>query len=173
MPDFTQGKIYVLRSHQTADIYVGSTTIALSQRIALHRNSYKEWLEGKRRYITSFELLKHPDAYIELLELWPCGCKAELEKREGHHIRSLQCVNKRVEGRTDAEYYQDNRDKILKIRAEYYQDNREKIAEQKAEKTECIHCGSMISRQWMAAHQKTFKCKSKRECLIIDLSEEV
>lgn len=40
--------------------------------------------------------MEHPDHYIELVELFPCYDKDQLEKREGEIIRSLSCVNKNI-----------------------------------------------------------------------------
>jgi hypothetical protein len=38
--------------------------------------------------------------YIELIVNYPCSCLDELRREEGKHIRLMECVNKRVEGRT-------------------------------------------------------------------------
>jgi hypothetical protein len=39
---------------------------------------------------------KYDDVRIELIEEFPCENKMELNKREGHYIRTLECVNKRI-----------------------------------------------------------------------------
>ncbi len=46
-------------------------------------------------YCASYETLRHVDARIELIELWPCESKVELLQREQHHINNMPCVNKR------------------------------------------------------------------------------
>jgi hypothetical protein len=43
---------------------------------------------------------KYDDVRIELIEEFPCENKMELNKREGHYIRTLDCVNKVIPGRT-------------------------------------------------------------------------
>ena len=51
----------------------------------------------------------------------------ELRKREGEHIKNTDCVNKRVECRTNKEYKQDNKDKLSEQAKEYYKNNKNKI----------------------------------------------
>jgi len=95
MPNYNNGKIYCLRSHQTNDVYYGSTTQKkLAVRKGGHKADYKRWVAGKGHYKTSFELVKYDDCYIELVELYPCKCKGELERREGEIIRYNECINK-------------------------------------------------------------------------------
>ena len=109
MPNFANGKIYSIRSHQTEQIYIGSTTQTLAQRFAKH----------KTMACSSREILQHSDAYIELLENYPCADKNELNRREGHFIRTMLCVNKNIAGRTEAEYYVDNKEKRLEYQNQY------------------------------------------------------
>ena len=109
MPDYKQGKVYCLRSHQTDDVYIGSTIQPLHKRLYGHKVSYKRWKEGKFGCLTSFEIIKHDDCYIELLEECPCDNKNQLERREGQLIRELDCVNKVVAGRTKQQWHQDNK----------------------------------------------------------------
>jgi len=55
--------------------------------MAKHRYAYKAYLKNEKKSDTSYEVLKHDDAYIELLEEFPCANKAQLCKREGELIR--------------------------------------------------------------------------------------
>ena len=113
--DYSKGKIYTIRSPQTEQIYIGSTTQSLAQRLSKHRYSYKAYKAKmcKSSYTTSYNILKYDDHYIELLELCPCTYKAELHRRENQLIRAHNnCVNKIQPGRTDKEYYEDNKEKI-------------------------------------------------------------
>ena len=100
MPDYSNGKIYCIRSYQTGDIYIGSTTQKLCKRMTDHRKDYKSWVNGKCSYTTSFDISKLGDAYIELLEICPCSCREEVHKKEGCYIRKMKCVNKCVPCRT-------------------------------------------------------------------------
>jgi hypothetical protein len=136
MPNYSQGKIYSIRSYLTEDVYYGSTCQKLSDRLAGHKKNYKRWLLNKELGISSsyriFE--KDIDAYIELLELYPCNSKIELHKREGEIIRVNVCVNKRIAGRTQKEYQQENKEQILEYRNQYHQNNKEQIAEKQKQR---------------------------------------
>lgn len=129
MPDYQNGKVYAIRSFLTDIVYVGSTTVPLSRRMVQHRCDYNN--TSGSRYKTSAEILKLGDAYIELLENYPCNSREELSKKEGEYIRKLDCVNKRIAGRTPSEYqtayYQANKERIDAQTALYRQANKEKI----------------------------------------------
>lgn len=114
MSDYSKGKIYAIRSHSIDKVYVGSTTQPLSKRMAEHRSCLK-----LNRNRMSGEILQYPDAYIELIENFPCENKEQLNKREGEIIRSMDCVNKRIAGRTMPEYRKDTKDRILEKQREW------------------------------------------------------
>ena len=78
---------------------------------------YKRYINRiSKSYFSSYEILKFGDAYIELIEKFPCKDRMELCKREGYYIRKLDCVNKRIAGRSKKEnnklYQINNRDRI-------------------------------------------------------------
>lgn len=123
--DYKNGKIYTLRSHQTDKIYIGSTSTPLHKRLYNHKKLYECWKRGNSVYVTSYEILKYPDVYIELLEEFPCDNKLQLNTREGEYIRKMDCVNKIIPCRTPKEYYHDNRDLILRKKKEFYNSNKE------------------------------------------------
>lgn len=118
------GSIYTIRSHQTDKIYIGSTTQKLSKRMVNHRMMYKSFTKGKCNYMTSFEIIKYNDAYIELISEHQNITKNELHKQEGYAIRNANnCVNICIAGRSKKEYDDENREK----KKEYDRDNYEKI----------------------------------------------
>ena len=126
--DYKNGKIYCLRTHQSDEIYIGSTCSPLYKRLYEHKNNYNNWLNGKYKYYTSYELLKkYNDVYIDLLEEYPCENKNQLRKREGELQREMNCVNKNIAGRTCKEYYDDNKYELLKKQKKYNDDNKEYI----------------------------------------------
>ena len=129
MPDYSNGKIYTIRSYRTDQLYVGSTVQPLYKRLHAHRKDYKRYQNDKGYYTTSFEILKFEDCYIELIEEFPCENKQQLEKREGELIRTNACVNKRIEGRTRAEYREDNKEHIIEQKKQWYEVNKERINE--------------------------------------------
>lgn len=92
------GKLYIIKSKNTNKVYVGSTTQSLEARYSKHVADWESWKDGKReRKVSSFEILEMGDSYIELLELFPCCGKAELELREKEWInQTLNTVNQRL-----------------------------------------------------------------------------
>lgn len=128
--NYKNGKIYALRTHQSNEIYIGSTCSPLYKRLYQHKTNYNNWLNGKMHYITSYEILKYDDVYIDLIEEYPCENKLQLRKKEGEYQREMDCINKNIAGRTNKEYNDDNKDKILEYHKQYYEDNKEKIKEQ-------------------------------------------
>ena len=94
MPNYQLSKIYKLTSPSTTSVYIGSTTQPLYKRHFDHKEMYKRYLNNKTNYTTSFELIKHNDTAITLLERTPCNSKEELAARERHYIDTIPCVNK-------------------------------------------------------------------------------
>tara|TARA_R110001632_G_scaffold182967_1_gene303052 strand:- start:257 stop:862 length:606 start_codon:yes stop_codon:yes gene_type:complete len=136
MPDYQNGKIYKLWSPEGDDIYIGSTTETLCRRKAGHRTSF--YADNNISSKVLFE--KYTDVRIELIEECPCDNKSKLIAREGHYIRTLECVNKCVPDRTKQEYLKDNKEYYKKLRQdtkehtseykkEYYKNNKEHIKE--------------------------------------------
>lgn len=111
--DYKNGKIYKIVSSQTNKCYVGSTAHKLlNSRLSGHKSSYKSYLNNTNHYFTSFEIIKYDDCQIVLIENYPCNTEEELQRREGHWIKQLDCVNKFVTRRTRTEYFEDNHEKI-------------------------------------------------------------
>ena len=131
--DYSKGKIYCLKSCQTNDIYYGSTADTLYKRLSCHKRDYKAYLKGIYHYVSSYEIVKYNDCYIELFENYPCLNRDELRQREGEIIKSNKCVNKCIPGRTNKEYCEDNKDKIAEHKKQYREDNKKQFAEQKKE----------------------------------------
>ncbi len=144
---YQRGQIYTIRSYQTDMFYIGSTYCPLAKRIYKHRQNYKDWKKGNHNFISSYDILKYDDHYIELLEEFPCENKKQLNKREGQHIRSNdKCVNKRVEGRTHIEWLQDHKQDIKEYNKIYYASNNEDH--------EC-ECGGHFRTKNKPAHEKS------------------
>ena len=180
MPDYQKGKIYKIWDSNFTKCYIGSTIEELSQRMAKHRTKYKLYLNNKYPYTTSFGLFKEfglDDCKIELLELYPCNSRAELEAREGHYIRSEECVNRTHIGRTNKEYYWENieyfkergkawreQNKEYKNTTDrkYREENKEAITAKLKEKKQC-ECGCWVSRRNFASHKKSPKHKELME----------
>ena len=124
MPDYQQGKIYVIRSRSQPDLaYVGSTTQDLDKRWRDHILTFESM--GMGMDMSSKHVLQAGDAYIELYEMFPCETGEALRRREGEVQKAIPCVNVQVAGRTNAEYYQDNREVIREKGKAYYAEHKE------------------------------------------------
>lgn len=122
--NYKNGKIYTIRSPNTDKVYVGSTCSTLSKRLYFHKLNHTN---GKSQSTTSFKIFEFGNAYIELVEKFPCDCKTELHKREGHFIRTMNSVNRCISGRTVAEYLIDNKELIKQKEKAYRTLNKEKL----------------------------------------------
>ena len=128
--DYINGRIYKILNYIDNEVYVGSTCLPLSKRMATHRDNARR--PEKQHYLLYTKMMEYgiENFYIELIEAYPCENMGELRKREGHFIREVGTLNKLIAGRTRQEhrreYRRDNREKVLTLKKEYYQDNREK-----------------------------------------------
>ena len=139
MVNYQNGKIYVIKSYQTDMIYIGSTTQSLSMRMGGHRRNHKYYLKtgNKKHHSTVLNILKYDDNYIELVEKYPCNDREELLKREGEIVKETKnCVNKRIDGRSYAQYRIDTKDYQRERCHRYYLENRERLI--KKQKTKDI-----------------------------------
>ena len=129
MPDYNKGKIYTLRCRtDDALIYVGSTIQHLCDRLASHKRDSRTEISKKCPLYRTINN-DWDNWYIELYEEYPCDNREQLCKREGEVIRLIGTLNSKIEGRTNKEWYNDNKEKKKK----YYEDNKEKISKQKKE----------------------------------------
>jgi hypothetical protein len=124
MTSYENGKIYIIKSRTSKLVYIGSTCQTLRKRFAAHKSDYRRGIT-----ISSSRLIELGDAYIELLEEFPCDDREDLNGAEGQWMSIYPtCVNIRVAGRTPTEYYQTNKESIASRHANYYQTNKESIA---------------------------------------------
>ena len=130
MNRYEKGKIYQIVDVGFNKCYIGSTCESLSKRMERHRSKYKQYLKGKEHTKTrSFVLF---DEYgvehckILWIEDYPCGSKKDLEAREGYYQQNTDCINKRIEGRTDKEYRDQNAEREKLRHQKYYQENKAK-----------------------------------------------
>ena len=104
MNKYINGKIYALVSESAQVVYYGSTIQRLSQRKGEHTRDYKKYLYNDGWKCASFDVLKHEDAKIILIEEFPCKSRLELEQREGHWQLNNNCTNINRAGRNIKEY---------------------------------------------------------------------
>ena len=127
MPNYANGKVYMIESLSSGLVYYGSTTQPLYKRFGAHK------ARMKTRNCSSKQVLIYDDAKIVLIELVGCESKEELLAREAHYIRNNECVNKQIPGRTKQEYraiYNElNIDSIREHQKAYEELNKDSIKE--------------------------------------------
>lgn len=187
MDKYRHGKIYGIYSSHTDKVYYGSTFKSLNQRLAFHKYQYNQYQNNNSTYMTSFEIVKYDDHYIELLEDFPCNSKQELQKHEGKIIlQNKDAVNKNIAGRTRKEYKIDKKNEIRNNKKEYYkkykqifvkkrkqyqQENSDRILEHANQKHICA-CGGRYTLCHKSQHIKTSKHKQYFKDLV-DPSEKL
>ena len=133
--DYSKTKIYKIWSLKGDKIYVGATTKdLLCQRMSKHRSMYSSWLKGKGKNITSYLIFEEygvDNCQIELLEMVECKNRDEQKQKEGHYIRTLECVNKVITNRIKSEYDKEFRETHKDAIKEYNEVNKDKINEQR------------------------------------------
>ena len=115
MIDYNNGKIYKIIDNTNNNIYVGSTTKTLKERLDNHI---------KNLNCVSRDIIKNNDFKIELIEYYPCKNKQELLWRERYYIENNDCINKLLPiiTKKEKEDYINSwrRDKYKKINNEEY-----------------------------------------------------
>jgi hypothetical protein len=172
--DYKNGKIYQITDIAYTKMYIGSTTQPLSKRFSGHKSKYNKWKEGLHHKVSIFDIFDEfgiENCKIELIEEYECENKSQLERKEGEYIKNNDCVNKRIEGRTKKQYYQDNKDQIAEYKKQYHQDNKVQIIEKAKQfyqdnkeqilgkKKQIINCDCGLS---YATGNKSRHLKSKR-----------
>lgn len=178
--EYQNGKVYRIDCLITGECYIGSTnekTLAL--RLSKHVSTYKLWKAGNKNFITSFPIIERGNYQITLIEAYPCNSRDELTAREGHFIRTMECVNKRIAGRTKEEYRAENKEKIQEIQAEYratHKEEQAKLAKEwyEANKELCLQRAhqqridhkdviTVQKKEWYEEHKKEISEKGKEK----------
>ena len=159
--DYKNGKIYMLEptcEYDEGDVYYGSTTSTLVKRLSQHKQP-----SCKLTSKILMEKYGRDNIKIVLMELYPCSCKDELKSVEAKYQRENKCVNKRVEGRTYMEWYQDNKDRISDYHKDWYQDNLEKVREQHKQYNESNREKlSTYQKEWHQANRDKINARHRK-----------
>ena len=153
MPDYKNGKVYLIKSKKTNLVYVGSTTQRLSSRMTNHRGAFRKYMtNSKAQYDSSFQILKHGDAVVELHTSVDCMCRDELLKSRVQTIRSMSnCVNDMpytpIERKLVEPVPNPELDRLMKQKQKF-----------KKQKYNC-GCGSILTRQSQYTHEGSLKHK--------------
>ena len=180
------GKIYTIRSYNSDKYYIGSTNhVTLAQRLGKHRANYKHYLnDNLNKYMSSYEILKYEDHYIELLELYPCNSKDELRRREGQLQRHFkhEIVNINIAGRLVSEYRAEHIEEVSEYHKQYNLVNKEIIAEKNKQHYE-TNKQSILERQKkrydnnkeiiLEKAKKTYLCNCGKTLIISEKSRHI
>ena len=127
---YKQAKIYTIRNkNDDSLIYVGSTIGPLHKRWYEHKSDSKKPVNENRLLYSKMKETDINDWYIELYEDYSCERKEQLTQREGQVIREIGTLNKIIAGRTNKEWFEENKTHIKEYKKEYQETNKEKIKE--------------------------------------------
>ena len=130
------GRIYRISAPTFDRCYVGSTRTTISARLGRHRRDHRGFLRGKYHYVSSFEVLEHPDATIDLLEETEFHDIQQFREREAYWIQRLPSCNRSTPGRSASAS--------------------NKIS--KAVVVPCSTCGRSVRRGLIGYHRQTRAC---------------
>ena len=147
MDKYKNGKIYTIRNRNDDSlIYVGSTVVPLYKRLSNHKTDSKNPKYENRQLYKKMNETDINDWYIELYEDCPCERREQLLQREGQVIREIGTLNKIIAGRTNKEWFEENKTHVKEYKKEYQETNKEKIL---------CECGCSIYRNNIARHKQT------------------
>lgn len=154
------GQVYKIWSSECDKCYVGSTKQLLRQRFSTHKYDFRAWQKGKGCYVTSFEILAHDDAEIELIEEREFGDKQAMLECEKYWIQTLDTVNKfrpiltRDERRQDLiEWKYRSRDKKLAHQKKYNDEHKVQHTDyMKTYTSTCPHCALAMRKDNLKRH---------------------
>ena len=94
MDEIKRGYIYARKSFQTEMQYIGSTVRPLKHRFNQHKTQFKQSLkQNDNKYMSSYELMKYEDVYIELIKEVYCSIH-QLRQMENEEItKNCNTVN--------------------------------------------------------------------------------
>jgi hypothetical protein len=167
MVNYENSIIYKIYGKNHDMVYYGSTTRKLYKRKSCHIYCFNH----KKYETTASQIIKTNDYIFEIVEKYPCNNKKELHERERYYIENFKCINLLIPNRNLKQYYQDNKEKILKqnkkwtkdnydkmreYKLKYYLKNKEKLKKKHNKKILCF-CGTEILNQNKVRHRKTKK----------------
>jgi hypothetical protein len=130
------GRIYRISAPAFELAYVGSTRTTLAARLGRHRRDHRAYQRGNYHYVSSFAVLDHPGATIDLLEEAEYHDIQQFREREAYWIQRLPSCNRSVPGRSTSAS--------------------NKIS--KAVFVPCTTCGRFVRRGVLADHRLTRAC---------------
>jgi hypothetical protein len=94
------GRLYRISAPSCEHVYVGGTKTTLATRLSRHRRDHRAFLKGDYHYVSSFDVLEHPGATIDLLEESEFHDMQQFREREAYWIQRLPSCNRATPGRS-------------------------------------------------------------------------
>ena len=127
---YANGKIYRLVNSVDNEEYVGSSCTTLAKRLYSHKNEARHKPRPVHKHLND---IGWDTVDIILVELYPCGNKMELERRERYWIETLKpSLNRVIPTRNAKEWYAENADKVRERQTTYRAENADKVREANA-----------------------------------------
>lgn len=153
--EFSDGKIYKIKSKNTDKIYIGSTCQSLNERLKGHEKDFIQYYNGNcNKHVSSFEILEFGDYKIKLIQDFSCDNKQQLKDREAYYIKEniKIVVNKCIPNRSSKQYKIDNKERLSDYNKQYNIDNKEKFM-----KPHLCECGQNYTYNHKSRHFKSKK----------------
>ena len=164
MVNYKNGKIYKIVNDCDDEIYVGSTTRTLCERMAHHRFDAKR---ANSRVYKKFSVLGVEHFRIILVENFSCNSKEELCAREEHWRTQLnatlntQSCHTGIDDKTyKAQWYEQRKDDINKARKEHYANNKDEFLQKNKEYRE-KNREKVLEQKRRCHHANREKCNEK------------
>jgi hypothetical protein len=121
--DIIRGNIYIIKCLIDDNIfYIGSTEKPIKERFKNHIHAMNNKTINHLKIYKAMQENGEDNFYIELLENIECMAIQELRKRDGELIREYKApLNKRIDGRTNKEYYNEKKEEDPDFFKKYYQ----------------------------------------------------
>ena len=163
------GTIYKLLCQVTGKIYIGRTTVEISEAMRLNKSMFERYKLGTfKSFVGFFEVMANKDYNVTILEIiHELANDTDLMKRQRYYIEQYDnTVNKIRPSRTKKEYRAVNRDHYLQLYKKYREENKEAIHQKAREqyprvrslrlaKLTCDVCGIKISKAALSKHNKS------------------
>ena len=170
--NYSKCSIYKLccRDPSITGIYIGSTT-----NLRARKNGHKSKctnINSKGYNLYVYQYIRDNGGWqnwdLVVIETLQCNNSVELHTRERYYIDALKAMlNKNIPNRTDAEYrednkekiikyYEDNKEKIIAKTKKYYENNKVKVYQWKTQKFNCP-CGGKYDNTHKSRHEKSKK----------------
>lgn len=143
MVNYANTKIYMIHSPQTDKVFISHTCRTLKQRIFKYKFDLKQYNRGLETFNPIFDIVKHDDVQIQLLENYPCNNIEEVNIRKKHYFTEYKnrLVNEVLDSGSQS------CDEIVVITPETQIWLNEKLP--------CCLCQRYISRCDFARHEKS------------------